>query len=215
MPVTARLLSMSGPVRRVCSSFSDSSSSLTHAQRLLLRRVGPLLLLFILLVYLLLGAIAFLQLEHTAHEQAVRRFFFQLAVNRRQAARRMASNVFNAPNNTSAQHVIIVDRLAVERVQQALAHSLREYEAQLTLALPNRHEWTMGSALCYAWGLLTTVGHGERAPRTGGGQVFALVYCLLGVPYFVLCLIAVGYRVFDTCRVSSRVESERKRSRVY
>ncbi len=89
----------------------------------------------------------------------------------------------------------------MERVQNLLAHLLKDYESQLSLSLPNRFEWTLGNSLNYAWGLLTTIGHGNRSPKTWGGQIFALFYCLLGVPYFVLCLIAVGYRVFGGCRV--------------
>lgn len=47
-----------------------------------IRRVGPILLILILFVYLLLGASTFLFLEHTNHERYVRKFYLNLAVNR-------------------------------------------------------------------------------------------------------------------------------------
>ncbi|CAK5032042.1 unnamed protein product [Meloidogyne enterolobii] len=47
-----------------------------------IRNFGPLLLLLSLFVYLILGASAFLFFEHTNHEIMVRKFFFNLIINR-------------------------------------------------------------------------------------------------------------------------------------
>ncbi|KAH7720668.1 Protein TWK-49 b [Aphelenchoides avenae] len=161
-----------------------------------IRRIGPLILVVAVLVYLLLGAAAFLFFEHTDHEHDVRRFYLNLAVNRRQTARRITNSIFNDTRNM----LIIVDMANKDRIQESLVNSLREYEQQLTIQVPNRHEWTLANSFNYAWGLLTTIGHGNRSPKTAGGQMFAMLYSLLGVPFYLGTLLILAYKTFGLVR---------------
>lgn len=161
-----------------------------------IRRFGPLLLMLSLIVYLLLGAAAFLFFEHTNHEHLVRKWYFNLIVNRHKFARQIASKIFNGTRNM----LVIVDYDSSERIQRDLVFLLNEYERHLELQIPDPKEWTLENSFTYCWGLLITIGHGHRAPRTIGGQVFALFYCLLGVPFFLITMIVFSYRLFELCR---------------
>lgn len=76
------------------------------------RRLLPLLLLLSLLVYLLIGAAAFLAFEHANHEKSINRFFLQLGLGRRQASRDMANSLFNNSNM-----LVIVDKVSQQRMQ--------------------------------------------------------------------------------------------------
>ncbi|CAK5045149.1 unnamed protein product [Meloidogyne enterolobii] len=101
--------------------------------------------------------------------------------------------------------LIIVDYDSSERIQREIVNLLSLYEQQLELKMPDLNEWTLENSLTYCWGLITTIGHGHRSPKTGGGQVFALLYCVLGVPFFVFTLIVISYRLLNLCRILSQL----------
>ncbi|CAK5032046.1 unnamed protein product [Meloidogyne enterolobii] len=106
--------------------------------------------------------------------------------------------------------LIIVDYDSSERIQREIVNLLSLYEQQLELKMPDLNEWTLENSLTYCWGLITTIGHGHRSPKTGGGQVFALLYCVLGVPFFVFTLIVISYRLLNLCRVLSQLVTKNK-----
>ncbi|KAI6238474.1 Potassium channel subfamily K member 5 [Aphelenchoides fujianensis] len=161
-----------------------------------LRKIGPPLMLAAVLVYLLLGAAAFLSLEHATHEHEISRFYLNFGVRRRQFSREMTKALFEKNDNM----LVIVDQANTQRLQDVLNKQLRDYENELPLRLPNRQAWTMTNSLNYAWGLLTTLGHGSRSPTTTGGQIFALFYCLLGVPFFMGTLLICAYSTLNLIR---------------
>ncbi|KAI3419730.1 hypothetical protein GPALN_004161 [Globodera pallida] len=181
-------------VRRRHNSQMRGASKRAERQ---IRRFVPVLLVLSVFVYVLLGAAAFLFFEHTNHEQSVRNWFFELIANRHKFARQISSAIFNGTRNM----LVIVDYDSSERIQRDLVHLLSQYERKLSLRVPDLNEWTLENSLAYAWGLLTTIGHGHRAPKTRGGQLFALFYCLLGVPFFVVTLLVVSHRLFELCRL--------------
>uniref|UniRef100_A0A914HNX6 Potassium channel domain-containing protein n=1 Tax=Globodera rostochiensis TaxID=31243 RepID=A0A914HNX6_GLORO len=185
---------------RLCQSVRRRHNSQMRASKRAerqIRRFVPVLLVLSVFVYVLLGAAAFLFFEHTNHEQSVRNWFFELIANRHKFARQISSAIFNGTRNM----LVIVDYDSSERIQRDLVHLLSQYERKLSLRMPDLNEWTLENSLAYAWGLLTTIGHGHRAPKTRGGQLFALFYCLLGVPFFVVTLLVVSHRIFELCRV--------------
>ncbi|KAJ1374971.1 hypothetical protein KIN20_038184 [Parelaphostrongylus tenuis] len=143
-----------------------------------LRQCIPLLLLLIVVFYLFMGSACFWFFEHDHHEQSVRKWYMNLAVNRRHFARSISSRIFNDTRNL----LIIIDREQSERVQQLLVESLKRYEDRVELQTPDRNEWTFLNSFNYAYSLLLTLGHGKRIPETTGGQIFALIYCIFGVP---------------------------------
>ncbi|KAK5972051.1 hypothetical protein GCK32_012563 [Trichostrongylus colubriformis] len=54
----------------------------------------------------------------------------------------------------------------------------------MDLKTPDKKEWTFLNSFNYGYGLLLTLGHGAKIPETTTGQVFALLYCIFGVPLF-------------------------------
>ncbi|KAI6193131.1 Potassium channel subfamily K member 5 [Aphelenchoides besseyi] len=180
-------------VKRVRQSCDLSPDVLRH-----LKRVGPLLMIASVLVYLLLGAAAFLSLEHSTHEHEISRFYLNFGVRRRQFSREMTKALFEKNENM----LIIVDQANTQRLQDVLNKQLRDYENELPLELPNRQAWTMTNSLNFAWGLLTTLGHGSRSPETTGGQIFALFYALLGVPFFFSTILICACSVLRWIRAN-------------
>uniref|UniRef100_A0A1I8BF12 Ion_trans_2 domain-containing protein n=1 Tax=Meloidogyne hapla TaxID=6305 RepID=A0A1I8BF12_MELHA len=51
-----------------------------------------------------------------------------------------------------------------------IVNLLSRYEQHLELKMPDLNEWTLENSLTYCGGLITTIGHGHRSPKTGGGQ---------------------------------------------
>ncbi|CAJ0606758.1 unnamed protein product [Cylicocyclus nassatus] len=83
------------------------------------------------------------------------------------------------------RRTLIARRIVEELGQtQLLVESLKRYEDRLDLKTPDRREWTFLNSFNYAYSLLLTLGHGYKIPETTGGQIFALIYSLLGVPLF-------------------------------
>uniref|UniRef100_A0A1I7XIP7 Two-component sensor histidine kinase n=1 Tax=Heterorhabditis bacteriophora TaxID=37862 RepID=A0A1I7XIP7_HETBA len=131
------------------------------------RKWTPLLLFLVLIVYMFMGSACFWYFEHDRHEHGIRKWYMNLAVNRRHFARSISSRIFNDTRNL----LIIIDREQTERVQQLLVESLKRYEDRLDIRSPDKREWTFLNSFNYAYGLLLTVGHGGKIPETVGGQV--------------------------------------------
>ncbi|CAI4223176.1 unnamed protein product [Auanema sp. JU1783] len=144
------------------------------------RRWTWIVLLTVLVVYVFLGSTCFWVFEHNQHERYIRKWFMNLTVNRRHFARSISSHIFNDTKNL----LIIIDKEQTERVQQILVESLKRYEDQVHMKSPDRTKWTFLSSFNFAYGLLLTLGHGAKTPNTIGGQIFALAYCMFGIPLF-------------------------------
>lgn len=71
------ITSVNRVVKRARSRFQLPDDAAAHA-----RRIGPFLLIAGLLVYLLLGAAAFLALEHADHEHEISKFYLNFGVRR-------------------------------------------------------------------------------------------------------------------------------------
>ncbi|CAD6193981.1 unnamed protein product [Caenorhabditis auriculariae] len=154
-------------------------------------RWSPLLMLLLLAVYLLCGATGFFLLESEPHEMLVRKWYMNLAVERRQFAKSISSRIFNDTRNL----LIIIDREQTARVQQLLVESLKGYEEKLEIVPPSRREWTFFSCFNYAYGLLLTLGNGVKVPSAVGSQIFAVVFSFFGIPLFYSTLFIVVYRL--------------------
>ncbi|CAD5210888.1 unnamed protein product [Bursaphelenchus okinawaensis] len=147
----------------------------------IVRRLAPILLLLALLVYLLIGATAFLAFEHTNHENYVKRFHLRLGANRKHASREITASLFNQSSNM----LVIVDKVNQARMEELLYRHLKLYETELPINRPNDEAWSFTNSLTYCWALISTMGHGTRAPKTIGGQIFALFYASFGVPFYM------------------------------
>uniref|UniRef100_A0A915BWL1 Potassium channel domain-containing protein n=1 Tax=Parascaris univalens TaxID=6257 RepID=A0A915BWL1_PARUN len=149
------------------------------------------LIIAVLIVYILLGSAAFLFFEHAHHEQQIRKWYFNHAINRRQFARAISRRIFNDTKN----RLIIIDREQTERVQAHLVDALKQYEMQLDIVAPDRREWHLLNSLNFALALLTTIGHGNQLPETTAGQVFSLLYSVIGVPFFFGTITVLIYQL--------------------
>lgn len=143
------------------------------------RRWAIFLAITVLLSYMVLGSAAFFILENRAHEHRVRRWYLNLALERRQFARVLSRRILNE----TKQPFVAIDQDRSEKVQGHLVSALKEYEQHLDLPYPDRTDWNLQNSINYAIALLTTIGNGKRLPETASGQVFALFYSLLGVPF--------------------------------
>ncbi|GMS85244.1 hypothetical protein PENTCL1PPCAC_7419, partial [Pristionchus entomophagus] len=159
----------------------------------LVRRLAPALFVIALIVYLFLGAAAFFFFENYHHEAVVRRHQINQGVGRRHYARAISSRIFNDTRNL----LIIIDREQTDRVHSILVDSLKRYEDRLELKQHVVGRWNLLNSFNYAYGLLLTIGHDSRIPETTGGQVFSLIYTLLGVPLlFGTVFVVVRYLLF-------------------
>lgn len=81
-------------LRMVLSRFRDGTARLVSGVReSKLRQWVPILLLFVLVVYLFMGSACFWFFEHHRHEQNVRKWYMNLAVNRYALCHWMTSNI--------------------------------------------------------------------------------------------------------------------------
>ncbi|EFP07520.1 hypothetical protein CRE_26270 [Caenorhabditis remanei] len=94
-----------------------STSRLTSATRSpCFQRWSPILLILLTTVFILFGATCFYLFERDPQEMTVRKWYMNLAVERRQFARTISSRIFNDTRNL----LIIIDREQTERVQVML-----------------------------------------------------------------------------------------------
>ncbi|PAV72232.1 hypothetical protein WR25_00055 [Diploscapter pachys] len=151
----------------------------------------PLLLVGCLVLYILIGSLAFYLIEDGIHEYKVRKWRSNMDINRRMQARHISQRIFNDTRNL----LIIIDKEQTERVQHLLVDSLKTYEHKIELVGMQRHEWDFLNSFNYAYSLLLTLGHGTKIPGTLPGQIFALLYAMVGIPLFYATLGLLVYRL--------------------
>jgi hypothetical protein len=171
-----------------------------------IQRISPYLFLATLIGYLLFGAGSFWLFEKQYVSKNVRQFYLKLAVNRQQFAREITHKLFNDTKNL----FVIMDLNQSNRVQAELISSLRSYEHYLNITRPKETEWNFQGCLNYAWSLLTTLGHATQAPKTVIGQLFALIYTIIGIPLFVMTLLLFAHRIVHYLKKKDRGERKRK-----
>ncbi|KAE8607420.1 hypothetical protein XENTR_v10011180 [Xenopus tropicalis] len=60
--------------------------------------------------------------------------------------------------------------------------------------------WDIGSCFFFAGTIITTIGYGNNAPKTDGGQIFCIFYALVGIPLFGILLAGVGDHLGSSLR---------------
>ncbi|CAG0916531.1 unnamed protein product [Notodromas monacha] len=54
------------------------------------------------------------------------------------------------------------------------------------------YSWTFGKALLFTISIMTTIGYGHIAPDTFNGQIFVIIYAIIGVPLMLMFLANIG-----------------------
>jgi hypothetical protein len=171
-----------------------------------IQKISPYLFLATLIGYLLFGAGSFWLFEKQYVSKNVRQFYLKLAVNRQQFAREITHKLFNDTKNL----FVIMDLNQSNRVQAELISSLRSYEHYLNISRPKDTEWNFQGCLNYAWSLLTTLGHSTQHPKTVIGQLFALIYTIIGIPLFIITLLLLAHRIVHYLKKKDKGERKRK-----
>ncbi|XP_068630164.1 potassium channel subfamily K member 15-like [Battus philenor] len=84
--------------------------------------------------------------------------------------------------------------------QKVLLRSVRSAEGQRYE--PGAHyRWTFSSSFLYALTLITTIGHGNVAPKSSVGKVVAVAYACIGIPIIMLYLSTIGEALARNFRV--------------
>ncbi|XP_074602236.1 uncharacterized protein LOC141855934 [Brevipalpus obovatus] len=66
------------------------------------------------------------------------------------------------------------------------------------------NEWPFAEALLFSVTVITTIGYGNKAPKTWTGRLFTMVYALFGIPIMLLCVSNLGNIMANTFRFSYR-----------
>uniref|UniRef100_A0A1I7TTA6 Ion_trans_2 domain-containing protein n=1 Tax=Caenorhabditis tropicalis TaxID=1561998 RepID=A0A1I7TTA6_9PELO len=171
-----------------------STSRLTSATRSPCFHLwSPVILVLLTTVFILFGATCFSVFNGPTQHSIVSKWYINKSSERRQFAKLISSRIFNDTRNL----LIIIDKEQTNRVQVLLSESLKGYEDKLPITPPYRHEWSWFNSFNFAYSLLLTVGGGLKVPITVGSQIFAIFYCLIGIPLFYSTLALIVYRLIS------------------
>jgi len=79
--------------------------------------------------------------------------------------------------------------------QQAFHEVLEKFFERNGNEMKDQEKWTLFGSVFFVSTLLSTVGYGQMHPRTEGGQVFTVIFGLLGIPIMGYILSQIGQQV--------------------
>ncbi|XP_028514459.1 potassium channel subfamily K member 15-like [Exaiptasia diaphana] len=121
----------------------------------------------VLVLYMLLGAVIFLQLEKTDEPNQV-----------------VAKRILESAKGELAL------QLKVNITDQEFLNLVKTIDQ--ALEIQKRNDWTYMNALSFVLVSLTTIGYGDIVPRTLAGQSVFIIYAVIGIPWTVLTLKSTG-----------------------
>nr|XP_060615640.1 potassium channel subfamily K member 4-like [Anolis sagrei ordinatus] len=132
-----------------------------------------LALFSVVLIYLVMGAFVFRQLEHPheVHQQ------MKLQAHLDQFLR---------------LHQCVAPEELEELIQQVAKALEAGVNPLINSTRGNSSHWDMSSAFFFAGTVITTIGFGNISPKTDAGRVFCIFYALVGIPLFGMLLAGVG-----------------------
>ncbi|KAJ8347735.1 hypothetical protein SKAU_G00263240 [Synaphobranchus kaupii] len=154
------------------SSDSRGRPSLRRKRNVSMRCSTLLAILIGVLLYLVMGALVFRGLEAPREEGQ----YYQLD-SYLEAFLENYSCINHEVLHTLLQEVADAVGSGVEPGSNASTFSSR---------------WDLASAFFFSGTIITTIGYGNIAPQTEGGQLFCIFYALVGIPMFGILLAGVG-----------------------
>ena len=70
-------------------------------------------------------------------------------------------------------------------------------------------KWSFTNSLLFSFTILTTIGYGRFSPSTLGGQIFLMIYGLIGIPLTAICLGRAADRILHIFKWFSHIKSDK------
>ncbi|CAK1541429.1 unnamed protein product [Leptosia nina] len=166
------------------------------------RRASPLTCLaicFLVLTYNLLGGFLFLALEGNTgiEETAVAESKPNLSSQESGDLRsKTVEKLWSITEDLNILYKENWTKLAAKELmdfQRILIKSIRGVEVGgQTHFEDTEYRWTFAGSFLYALTLITTIGHGNVAPKSSTGKIVAIVYACVGIPLIMLYLSTIG-----------------------
>ncbi|XP_045159073.2 potassium channel subfamily K member 10-like [Mercenaria mercenaria] len=139
--------------------------------------VTVLILFLATTAYLLIGAAVFEALES----------------NNEQKPKYKISDLLENASFT-AENTSFIDKKKIEVFVLAMVQAYDQGLLDVNVT-KSEEKWNYMSALCFCITVITTVGYGNIAPSTPGGQLFCIFYALIGIPVNGVLLIQFGRKI--------------------
>merc|ERR1740128_1251272 len=79
---------------------------------------------------------------------------------------------------------------------------MKDFELELLNAMKQRgwdgnedlgkRKWTLAGSLFYSIIIISTIGYGDQTPKTQWGKIATIIYSLMGISLFMICLVNIG-----------------------
>ena len=145
-------------------------------------------LVFILLI--LVGAGIFMAIEYPNEQKRLESVRNEYTLNRKSILNILK---YNVTNNTPEEIYTL----------------LQPYSSGFQSSANDINNWTFTSAIIFSFTIITTIGYGTFTPSTPGGQVFLVIYALIGIPAAGIALGVIAERALYIFTWLSMVGSDK------
>uniref|UniRef100_A0A0N4ZGD0 Ion_trans_2 domain-containing protein n=1 Tax=Parastrongyloides trichosuri TaxID=131310 RepID=A0A0N4ZGD0_PARTI len=177
--------------------FNNTSGKDSKTGRLITIILPHLALYIIIFFYLLFGAIIFTKIEyHNDRQQQINKMhdILKIYYKTHNEARILCPGASEANPERFKKHIF--DSLSkISSLMLGKDYTLQTDEGNLLEMLEPR--WNRLSAVLYALSILTTTGYTQVTPSTSFGQLFSILYGLIGIPLMFFAAVDIGRFLSD------------------